>query len=179
MNIAQIKQLQAVDGWVDFAGQIIEIKETKQRTKKNRLMQKVKIKDESDEIGAWIYADVQQCTPNQMIVANGMLKSYEDHKYIDYATVKNSQNTPQGSPQTPQNTPQSTKPQSNGRNTSIERQCAFKAACRRAQGTDMEPSAIVDLARQGQYFIETGSNINDTPNYDEQPAPPEDSDIPF
>ncbi len=68
----------------------------------------------------------------------------------------------------PQRATQGTKPQNNGRNTSIntsiERQCAFKAACSRAQGTDMEPSKIVDLARQGQYFIETGDNINDVPN---------------
>lgn len=180
MNISQIKQIGIVDSWIDFAGQITEIKELKTRTQKNRLMQKVKIKDETDEIGAWIYADNNQgCTLNQLIVANGMLKSYEGHRYIDYATLKNGQNTPQSSPQTPQNAPQSAKPQSNSRNTSIERQCAFKAACSRAQGTDMKRSEIIDLARQGQYFIETGSNINDVPNYDEQPAPPTDGDIPF
>lgn len=177
MNIAEIKQLQAVDGWVDVAGQIIEIKELKQRTQKNRLMQKVKIKDEYDEIGAWIYADNQQCTLNQIIVANGMLKEYEGHRYIDYATVKNIQKTPQSSHQTPQNRPQqSTKDQSYGRNTSIERQCAFKAACSRAQGTNMEPSAIINLAKQGQYFIETGDNINEVPN--PHPSIQED-DIPF
>ena len=49
---------------------------------------------------------------------------------------------------------------SSGRNTSIERQCAFKAACGRARGTDMEPSKIIELARQGQHFIETGYNIS-------------------
>ena len=111
MNIAEIKQIGMIDSWIDFSGQIDEIKETKTRTKKNRLMTKVKIKDESGEIiGAWLYADKLQYVPNQIITANGMLKEYEDHKYIDYATVKDSQNTSQDSPKASQNTPQSTKP---------------------------------------------------------------------
>lgn len=78
----------------------------------------------------------------------------------------------------------------NSINISIERQCAFKAACNRAQSTDMEPSKILDLAKQGQYFIETGNNINDlpnpdqsiqeNPNYEENPEPiAEDDPIPF
>lgn len=111
MNIAEIKQSGGIDGWIDFSGQITEIKETKTRTKKKRLMTKVKIKDESGEvIGVWLYTDKSQCVPDQIITANGMLKEYEDHKYIDYATVKDGQNTPQDSPQASQNAPQSTKP---------------------------------------------------------------------
>lgn len=99
MNIAQIKQLQAVDGWVDFTAQVIEVKELKVRTKKNRMMQKVKLKDETDEIGAWLYADLQQVAPNQYITANGMLKEYKDIRYIDYATVKTAQPGPQNAQQ--------------------------------------------------------------------------------
>ena len=80
MNIAQIKQTGTVDDWIDFSGEIIEIKETKSRTKKNRLMTKVKIQDESDDIGVWLYTDKSQCVPNQIITANGMLKEYEVRK---------------------------------------------------------------------------------------------------
>jgi len=87
-------------------------------------------------------------------------------------------------PQQPQ--AQGIQPQSNGRDTSIERQCAFKAACNRAKETDMKPNDIIELARQGQYFIETGSNINDVSDYEpnpdyvgDNPPPPDDSEIPF
>ncbi len=99
MTIAELKQLQAVDDWVDFSAQVIELKETKVRTKKNRLMTKVRLKDETDEIGAWLYADLQQIILNQFITANGMLKEYQDTRYIDYATVKATQAAPQNAQQ--------------------------------------------------------------------------------
>lgn len=111
MNIAEIKQIGGIDSWIDFSGQIAEIKETKSRTKKNRLMTKVRIKDESGEIiGVWLYTDKASVVPDQMITANGMLKEYEDRKYIDYATVKAGQNTSQDTSQATQNASQSTKP---------------------------------------------------------------------
>ena len=111
MNIAQIKQTGGIDSWIDFTGQIIEIKEIKVRTKRKRLMTKVKIKDESGEtIGAWLYTDKSQCVPNQIITANGMLKEYEDNRYIDYATVKAGQNTPQNQQQDTQQSAQPTNP---------------------------------------------------------------------
>ena len=110
MNIAQIKQTGGIDSWIDFSGQIIAIKETKSRTKKNRLMTKVRIKDESDEIGVWLYTDKSQCTLNQVITANGMLKEYEDRRYIDYATVKSDQDTSQNTSQGSQPPAQATNP---------------------------------------------------------------------
>jgi len=108
MNIAQIKQIGIIDSWVDLQGQITEIKETKERTQKNRLMSKVRIKDTTGDIGAWIYVDVQPCSLNQNIVARGMLKEYNSNRYLDYVAVKESQQAFQNAPQTPQNAPQST-----------------------------------------------------------------------
>jgi len=125
-------------------------------------------------------------------------KTQQGQPYNGYSGFWNSnaQVASQDARQAPQNALQSTKSQSEGRNTSIERQCAFKAACNRAKGTDMEPSNIIELAIQGQYFIETGSNINDLPAYpsktpdldpeiQEKPvwgdddSSPDDSEIPF
>lgn len=99
MQISEIKQLATVDGWVDFMAEVTEVKETKSRTKKNKLMAKVRLKDETDEIGAWLYVDGQQFWPGQVVVANGMLKEYKDVRYLDYATVKS---VKEGTPQAPQ-----------------------------------------------------------------------------
>ena len=107
--------------------------------------------------------------------------NYQGSPYIGYSGFWNStgQTAPPNAPQAPQNALQSTN-SGNGRNTSIERQCAWKGACNRARGTDMSPNDIVELARQGIYFIETGNNANALPEYDdEQGPPPDDSDIPF
>lgn len=183
MNIAQLKQVGQIDSWVDFDGEITEIKELKQRTQKNRLMQKVRLRDSTGDIGAWIYADIQQCKPHQVISANGMLKEYKDVRYLDYATVKDGQQAPPQPPQAPQNPAKSTNAQRNGRDISIERQAAFKAACTAWEKASEE--AIIKLAIAGHYFIETGNNIHDIPEPDpsiteqgNQQTNPED-DIPF
>jgi hypothetical protein len=188
MNIAQIKQLQAVDGWVDFPAQIKEIKEIRQRTKSNLSktpgqpynVQKLFVQDETDTIGLWAYAN-QTFMVGQIVNIHGMVKEFQGNRYLDFCELKqNGQNTAQNIPQAPQNAPQPTKA-GNDRNTSIERQCAWKGACNRARGSDMTPNDIVELARQGIYFIETGNNPNDLPEYDEAPSTSEQlgSDIPF
>ena len=152
MTIGELKQLQAVDGWVDFAGQIIEVKEIKTRTLKNRMMTKVRIKDKTDEIGAWLYSDQQQFTLNQIVQGRGMLKEYQDVRYLDYATVKNSQEASQDAGQPPQ--------QRNGKDTSIERQASFKAACEFAGRSGIKDGeTLIEVAIAGHYFIETGKNF--------------------
>lgn len=120
MTIAQIKQLPAVDGWVDFVGQITKIGELKQRIKSQMSKTpgeqynviKLQIADNSDQIGVWAYAN-QQFLPNQKVVVRGMLKEFSNVRYIDYADVKLSQETgtiatPQA-PKAPQQVAQSTK----------------------------------------------------------------------
>jgi len=115
MNIAQIKQLQAVDGWIDCGAQIIEVKEIKRRTKSTLSktpgqpynVQKLLVKDETDTIGLWAYAN-QRFMPGQIIKIHGMVKEYQNIRYLDYCDIKVELNAPQNSPQMPQNAPQST-----------------------------------------------------------------------
>lgn len=192
MNIAQLKQLQAVDGWVDFSGQITEVKEMKVRTKKNRMMTKVKLKDETDEIGAWIYSDLQQITPNQLIIANGMLKEYEHRRYIDYATVKTTQPAPQN---TQQDTPQPTG-QANGkkdvdwdakelrekRGYAIRDAVLVKttlASVSNNIATHLSESSIFELAEKFVEYVYNGID-KATNSYQRNPhEEPPDDDIPF
>lgn len=188
MNIQQIKNLTTVDGWVDFENcQIIEVKESKPRTKKNRMMTKVKLSDTTDIISAWLYTDTQQITLNQVISGNGMLKEYQRIRYLDYASIgsQQSQQAPQQAPQAAQQAARRPNPPQNvsrdARSISIERQCAFKAACTKAHGTAMTDNEIINLAKAGQYFIETGNNLADVPDYPPQgdQSPPTGDDIPF
>lgn len=100
MNIQQIKQLPAVDGWVDFNGQITKVGELKQRIKsqmsktpgKQYNVIKLQIADNSDQIGVWAYAD-QRFLPNEKVTVRGVLKEFSNIRYIDYANVKSSQAT--------------------------------------------------------------------------------------
>ena len=111
--------------------------------------------------------------------------NYQGLPYTGYSGFWNNnaqvnQNVPQNSSRPPQTVPQSTKPKSNGKDTSVERRGAFNSACSRAQGTDMTPTDIIDLAIQGQHFIETGDNINNKPKFpDMNEQSPTDSDVPF
>ena len=90
MNIAQLKQLQTVDGWVDFAGQIKEVKEIKKRTKSNLSktpgqpynVQKLIVQDETDIISLWAYAN-QQFLQGQIVTIRGMLKEFQNVRYLD------------------------------------------------------------------------------------------------
>lgn len=188
MNIAEIKQQGEIDSWIDFTGQIIEIKETKSRTKKKRLMTKVKLKDESGEIiGVWLYTENSQCVPNQIITANGMLKEYEDHKYIDYATVKVGQNAPQPAPQSPQEPAQSTNPpqtQSNAPTWQVlDREhvekdviCALLASRKRPEPEEVK--VWVDYIMDGIH-PDSKPQDNNNPEYSDDPPKTKDSDIPF
>lgn len=181
MDISQIKELGAIDGWVDFAGQIIEIKESKQRTKKNRLMTKAKIADQTNNIGAWIYTDRTPIVLNQMIQANGMLREFQGIRYIDYATINSGQQAAQQAPQPLRQAAQQPIAPQNDRNTSIERQAAFKAACEYCGRAGLEPQRIIDVAKAGHYFIATGNDINDIPEPDPSITEPPagDDDIPY
>jgi len=178
MTIAEIKQLQAVDGWIDFSGQITKVGELKTRTKANKNMQKLKIRDNTDEIGVWVYA-TQQFLPSQTISANGMLKEYQGIRYIDYAKLTDGQNAPQA-PQQP--APASNTPQQDYKakeRTSIERQAAFKAACEYCGRTGIAKEALVEIAKAGHYFIETGNNLYDIPKPDQSITESPSDDIPY
>lgn len=189
MTIAELKQLQAVDGWIDFSGQITKVGELKARTKANKNMQKLKIRDETDEIGVWVYA-TQQFLPGQTISANGMLKEYQNVRYIDYAKLKDGQQT---SPQNQQQAPQQAAPVSTTsyqappqpqvdykakERLSIERQAAFKAACEFAGRQGLSNVELIKIAKAGHYFIETGNSIYGIPEPDPSITESED-DIPF
>lgn len=79
--------------------------------------------------------------------------------YNRFTKPQDPQYASQNRSQSPQNAPQSTNAPTYSKDTSIERQCAFKSACHRAQGTVMKSDEIIELARQGHHFIETGYNI--------------------
>jgi len=108
MNIAQIKKVGIIDSWVDTSGQILEIKEQKTRTTKNRLMAKVKIGDETDQIGAWLYIDTNSVVLNQIISIRAMLKEWNNNRYLDYGKIQSQQQTAQNAAKSPQNALQST-----------------------------------------------------------------------
>jgi hypothetical protein len=65
------------------------------------------------------------------------------------------------------------------KDTSIERQTAWKGACNRAQGSSLTHSDIEDLAMVGIHFIETGNRMpqQQTAKYTGNSQP--DDDIPF
>lgn len=191
MNISEIKQLQA-EGWVDFAGQIIEIKETKQRTKSNLSkspgqvynVTKLKIKDMTDTIGAWAYTQTQPFVIRQLVTGRGMLKIHQTGaRYLDYATLQTDgmgQAAPPQPPQAPQQAVQGTKAPQNGKDTSIERQAAGRSAC--LAWDKASPEEIMKLAIAMQYFHETGKNYYEIPQPDESITEPQTSpedDIPF
>lgn len=108
MNITQIKQLQTVDGWIDCNAQIKEVKEIKQRTKSNLSktpgqkynVQKLVIQDDTDIISLWAYAN-QQFMPGQIVSVHGMVKEYQNKRYLDYCDIKTDTNTPQNPQQAP------------------------------------------------------------------------------
>ena len=61
-------------------------------------------------------------------------------------------------PQAAQNVTGTAKASSGDRNTSIERQCAWKSACAFCAATGTE--SIVEIAKIGIHFIETGEDLN-------------------
>ena len=115
MNITQIKQLQTVDGWIDCNAQIKEVKEIKQRTKSNLSktpgqkynVQKLVIQDDTDIISLWAYAN-QQFMPGQIVSVHGMVKEYQNKRYLDYCDIKTDTNTQQNNQQAPSQPAQAT-----------------------------------------------------------------------
>jgi hypothetical protein len=83
-----------------------------------------------------------------------------DPQQAQYAPQQG-QYAPQNAPQAPQQPPQATKPPQQGRNgreVSIERQAAFKAACEYAGRVAVDGETLIKIAIAGHYFIETGKN---------------------
>jgi len=125
--------------------------------------------------------------------------TYQGNPYIGYSGFWNSktkvnqttQTDPPQPSQAPQQPRQDTKAPRNGRDISIERQAAFKAACEYAGRSGLKAEQLIKVARAGHYFIETGNSVYDIPEPDESiTEPPEhrgtstatgaaEDDIPF
>jgi hypothetical protein len=118
------------------------------------------------------------------------VKQGQDGTY-NYFKKFNPQYAPQNAPQAPQQPPQATKPPQQGRNgreVSIERQAAFKAACEYAGRLGVDGETLIKIAIAGHYFIETGENSYlknpvkppESLRYDRnQPPPQGDEEVPF
>lgn len=88
---------------------------------------------------------------------------------------------PPAPPQAPAAPPQHRQPPQDPTRVSIERQCAWKAACRIAAGAgDMTLPDIEEHALAGAQFMATGQTKYFNPNYNPDPQQvPEGDDIPF
>jgi hypothetical protein len=113
--------------------------------------------------------------------------TYQGNAYVGYSGFWKDnvarQQSPQSSPQRPQNRPQSTQGP-NGRDTSIERQCAWKSACTLAAERADLFATIEDVERcagRGLYFIKNGKPVirQPAPAAPDNGPPPTDDDIPF
>ena len=182
MNISEINNAAIVDSWIDFESlTITEVKEQKNRTKANKLMVKVRTTDHqsSDTLGMWLYAD-KQFAPQQTIRGRGMVKEYQNIRYLDYvkAEVINGQQAP---PQPPQTT-----------NSKKEvdwdaKECRSHRAMCMAYAKDLVVAGKIEASKMDKWvkarvtFIwdgiaDRGGQPN--PDYEENPAEPTD-DIPF
>lgn len=88
------------------------------------------------------------------------VKQGQDGTY-NYFKKFNPQFGSQNAPQAPQQGQQAMKPPQQGRNgreVSIERQAAFKAACRYAGRIGLDGETLIKIAIAGHHFIETGEN---------------------
>jgi hypothetical protein len=192
MLISQVKQLTAVDGWIDFNGQIKECKDIKQRTKSQLSqnpgqpynVQKLIIQDGTDSISGWAYAD-KQFLPGMRVSVHGMLKEHMGTKYFDYADVKTQQSAQNNAQQAAQGTnssPSVQNPQRNQDNSSF-RIKALECASRAIRATEGEAIGIavklLDIAAPLAKWIENGQ----APTFDDfdqfaQDNPVENDDIP-
>lgn len=186
MNITQIKQLQTVDGWIDCNAQIKEVKEIKQRTKSNLSktpgqkynVQKLVIQDDTDIIGLWAYAN-QQFMSGQIVSIHGMVKEYQNKRYLDYCDIKTDINTQQNNQQTPSHPAQATNVPQMGNNDVEIRKCVVCALLAR------ENKPLAENVEYWMEYIKTGVDASLPGNkpMEKQPEdnrrPATDNDIPF
>jgi len=187
MNIAQIKKVGIIDSWVDTSGQILEIKEQKTRTTKNRLMAKVKIGDETDQIGAWLYIDTNSVVLNQIISIRAMLKEWNSNRYLDYGKIQSQQQTaPPNAPQAPQNALQSTNNKKDVDWDAISRGKVRHGVVTAYISAGTEPA--IYRCEYWTNYIMTGKDPDGIPDPDpsitegyigDDPPPPTDDEIPF
>lgn len=186
MNIAQIKQLDVGMAGISCSGQVTWAGKSEHKTGMHNgeeydfWSQFIVVADSTDKIGV----NINNPPPNGVMkddtvtIEKAKLKSYlKDNK-----TVLNLQGklataapppTPQNAQQAPQQAVQATNTAANGKNTSIERQVAFKAACEYAGRRDLDPNTLIEAARAGHYFIETGNNILTVPKPDKEITNPD------
>lgn len=204
MTIAELKQLQAVDGWIDFTATITKLGDIKQRTKSAMskspgeiyYVKKLNVADATDRIGVWAYwTQGVQFPIGQPMSVHGMLKEFTNEKrittrYIDYADVKIAENTPQSS-QGSQTKPASTRtaPNHKGEPQGLEKvegmvrhgllcayiQSAAKGDCNAIYKQVLEDTKFV---MQGKHYFAPKpdpSIVGDN----EPPPENDDSQIPF
>lgn len=98
--------------------------------------------------------------------------TYEGKPYTGYSGFWQQDQQQSLPPKKAQQPPQQAAQQPNGhqndRNTSIERQAAFKAACEYAGRHGLNAHSLIEIARAGHYFIETGKNFGDIPKPDKE-----------
>lgn len=115
--------------------------------------------------------------------------NYQGKPYTGYSGFWNSnaqvapktqQQAPQNVQQPPSRAPQQANALIDARNTSIERQAAFEAACEYCGKRGLDENVIIKVAIAGHYFIQTGKNPDDIPEPDPSiTEPPTGDDIPF
>lgn len=120
MNIQNIKELKTTDGWVDLVATILECNEIKAKIKSDRSkspgeqynIQKLKVKDNTGTIGIFaIINKTFQFLPGQQVKVHGIVKEYQNNKYLHYCELtlmQGPQNVPQDGQQAagPTNEPQ-------------------------------------------------------------------------
>ncbi len=97
------------------------------------------------------------------------------------ATAQVAQLSSQPASQGAQKATETAKASSGDRNTSIERQCAWKSACAFCAATGSLVEDISSIAQIGIYFIETGEDLNAPDPVDDMPITNASGteDIPF
>ncbi len=195
-----------IDEWVEFSGRIIKIGEMKNRVKSAQSKQAgqqytsiaLTIQDMSGQIKVWAYAD-KQFLPAQELNIEGMLKEYNNVKYIDYATAVlcgqqlppasepyvASENTQQAAPQpaqAPQNAPQATNPPpvdyEAKERAKVDGMCRTTLICSIINhgGVDEYDSVAVETIEGIVRYMVDGPDPGD---YADHSQPNDDSGIPF
>lgn len=200
MNIAQIKQLDVGMAGIGCSGQVAWAGKSEHKTGTHNnepydfWSQFIVVADDTDKIGV----QINNPPPNgiakddTVTIEKAKLKSYIDKEGKTVLKLQGKlaiDRPPQQAQQHPQQAARQPNSHQNGRDTSIERQAAFKAACHRFAGIDGLDEDIIELARAGHYFIETGNNITKIPEPDKEitnpgyvgdnPKPSPEDDIPF
>jgi hypothetical protein len=184
---------QPKDAWVEFSGQVTEIKESKMRIKsslsKNPGQQyqatKVKLADQTATATAWLLFIPQIGMTYSL---RGMVKEFQRTKYLDYCNFTQQQAT-QNAPQRSQNAPQATNScQVSPDSLFIGKQAVWKGYCETVKNSEgvFDVNIAIDQCWQvwNKFIIPEAQPLEpaDNPNDFQQFAnehPVEQDDIPW